>query len=194
MELRLEPFLDAFATTSQVGEVFGPLLTLAQKNDEANFAKVRAASGKLGEPPTVRALLAGEKGTGAHKPGGVLAEPSAAIALLWMRRTLQFLRALLEGLAAADEGAALAGMAKDAYGKHLEPYHSWLLKNTFRMGLGGVPKRDDVLRKLGPTLSDAERDRTCIRDMGEVVRLLGVVVDSLRRDFAELDLEDTRKV
>ena len=33
-----------------------------------------------------------------HKPGAVLCDPSAAIALLWMRRTLQFLSRCLQGI------------------------------------------------------------------------------------------------
>ena len=46
---------------------------------------IDSPSGKGHE--TLRALLAWEKGEGVHKPGGVLADPSAAIALLWTRRT-----------------------------------------------------------------------------------------------------------
>eukprot|EP00967_Tisochrysis_lutea_P132628 scaffold231829_cov32-Tisochrysis_lutea.AAC.2 len=38
---------------------------------------------------TVRALLEAEKASGVHRPGPILADPSAAMALLWMRRTIQ---------------------------------------------------------------------------------------------------------
>ena len=52
--------------------------------------QVRTAWVKLGQPATLRALLRAELGTNIHKPGGVLKDPSAAIALVWARRSLAF--------------------------------------------------------------------------------------------------------
>jgi len=39
---------------------------------------------------SVRALLEAEKASGVHRPGGLLTDPSAAMALLWMRRTMSY--------------------------------------------------------------------------------------------------------
>jgi hypothetical protein len=52
--------------------------------------QVRTAWAKLGQPATLRALLRAELGTNIHQPGGVLKDPSAAIALVWARRSLAF--------------------------------------------------------------------------------------------------------
>ena len=47
---------------------------------------------------SLRELLETERATGIHKPGAVLHDPSGAIALLWMRRTLQFLGRCFQGV------------------------------------------------------------------------------------------------
>ena len=157
VELVVEPMLEAFSTATQLGEVFGPLLALAVKNDESNGDKVRAAWGTLGadDPGRVaslRGLLEAERATGIHKAGGVLADPSAAIALLWMRRTLTFTNALLEGTLSAGATGNMVNVAKEAYKTHLEAFHSWWLKNTFRVGLNGMPNREDLFQvwRLAP--------------------------------------------
>ena len=126
VEMEVEATLEAFAAALRVAEVFGPLLQLAVKNDEANFAKVRKAwTAMLAAEPdrdcaTLRQLLTMEKASGIHKAGGVLADPSAAIALVWMRRTLTFTNAILDGTA-ADTSPNLGSVAGAAYKAHLEP-------------------------------------------------------------------------
>ena len=58
----------------------------------------------------------------------MLADPSAAIALLWMRRSLQFLVHLLHEL--CEQGTSVAAAMRAAYDAHLEPYHGWVLKQA----------------------------------------------------------------
>ena len=77
---------------------------------------------------SLRGLLQTESASGIHKAGGVLADPSAAIALLWMRRSLQFLVHLLHEL--CEQGTSVAAAMRAAYDAHLEPYHGWVLKQA----------------------------------------------------------------
>ena len=77
---------------------------------------------------SLRGLLQTESASGIHKAGGVLADPSAAIALLWMRRSLQFLVHLLHEL--CEPGTSVAAAMRAAYDAHLEPYHGWVLKQA----------------------------------------------------------------
>ena len=93
-ELRVAPLLEAFQSLRRIGEAIGPLMALSVKNDDSNVAKVRKVWARLGERDgecvaTVRGLLEAEKELGVHRPGAVLADPSAAMALLWMRRTME---------------------------------------------------------------------------------------------------------
>ena len=200
MELRVEQMLDAFVSTLAICEVFGPLMSLAIKNDQANFDKVRNAWNELsarGEPQRcsrLRGLLETERATGIHKAGGVLADPSAAIALVWIRRSLDFQNSILDGLA-NDRFAALANVARDAYKTHLEGFHNFWLKNTFRAALAGLPSRAEFLQRLAPNHSGKpdERDAVCYAEMTELVEVQHTVVVTILALFVELGLEDDRK-
>ena len=190
--------IEAFATTRPVIEVLGPNLILFLKNDEGNVAKVRKVHAQLAETDgarcaTLRGLLEAEKSTGAHKPGGVLADPSAAIALLWMRRTLQFNCALLDRLCSSGT-LTMAEAAREAYAKELEHYHNWLLRNTFNMALNAMPRREEFFARLAPrVLGAARRERLCVAEIRECVGHMQVIIGAMRKLYADLDLEDSRK-
>ena len=83
-----------------------------------------------------------------------------------------------------------------AYATSLEQYHGWLLKNTFGVAMGGMPRRDELIARLmeAPSLSEEERTRICERELGECVAITKVVIESMRELFEELELEDLRKV
>ena len=101
--LRVEPLLEAFRVAVTIAESFGPLMAPAVQNDLANAEKVRRSWSSAGKPASIGELLRAEVATGVHKPGTakkapVLKDPSAAIALVWVRRSLAFQLALLEGV------------------------------------------------------------------------------------------------
>lgn len=201
-EMRTEAMIEAFTATLTIMETFGPLMGLAVKNDQANLDKVKTAWTALGaaDPErcaTVRGLLETEKGTGIHKPGGVLSDPSAAIALVWMRRSLEFQTAVLDALH-TDRSSGLSKIGRDAYGAHLEQFHNFWLKNTFRAGLAAMPNRGEFLVKLAAELQEngikeEELEAICYSEMAELVELQQKAIAALRKLFVELDLEDNRR-
>ena len=134
---------------------------------------MRKVIGGAGTPlRTLRDLLEWEKGTGVHRPGGVLADPSAAIAMLWMRRTLQFLGALLRRLA-EEPTAPMGSLARSAYAQELERYHGWILRKTLSVGFGAMPGRTELLGRLAPGAESAgAAERVCASEMKETVRLV----------------------
>ena len=69
---------------------------------------------------------------------------------------------------------------------------SWLLRNTFRMGMSGLPKRDDVFAKLRAPGSDDEA--LLLEQMRECSEQMNVTISLMRGLYLELDLEDVRKV
>ena len=77
---------------------------------------------------------------------------------------------------------------------HLEPYHSWLLKNTFRMGLGGLPTREDFYTRLAPRMRVAdEREQICLQEIRDFAQVTGQVIAAIRALYEELELTDERK-
>ena len=161
---------------------------------------------------TVTAALQAEAAGGMHAQSPAqLAEPSAALGLLWMRRLLGFQHAILNGLVESEEErtgrAAVAnkagGGAKDtkaiaraAYAEHYEAYHGWIVKKTFSVALSGVPPRDELFRRLAPRLKAAppeQLEAACLRELGECEVIMRRVFESMRRSFDQLGLDDRRK-
>lgn len=184
--------MDAFARTLRVVEALGPLMSLAVRNDEANFDKVRTAWAELlqrspsRDIPTLRGLLEAECAGGIHQPGGILADPSAAIALRWMRRSLRFLNTILEGLL-ADEAASVATLARAAYRAQMERLHGWVVRKTMQAGFGSMPSREEVLHRLGGGVSAAE----CSAALAELVQVQQEALAQMQALFIELDLEES---
>ena len=52
----------------------------------------------------------------------------------------------------------MSKIAKEAYAEHLEPYHGWLLKNTFAAALSAIPSRNEFLSRLAPAVPPANRE------------------------------------
>lgn len=122
--------------------------------------------------------------------GGILKEPSAALSILWMRRTLSFQNSFFEELSKTtpEQSDAPARAALTAYHRTLEPYHSNLLRKVYRIGLPrGMPDRQTLLAKFGGS------ERT-IGDMRKLVQVWRPLLKSMERPFLALDLEDTRRV
>ena len=199
INLSVGPLLDAIdKSLEKMTTIFGTLMVLAVKNDEANLRKVRDAWSQLAEiydasrVSTLRGLLETEKGTGIHGPGGLLHDPSAAIALIWVRRTLSFVVRCLEGV--LDESKTTSEVTAYAYKTELEPFHGWLLAGTFNVALSVIPSREEVYERLGPHLPEGNRTKLLHMEVSECLELLRSVIHSMTQLFIELDLEDTRKV
>ena len=180
------------------GRMFGPLMAIGVRNDEVNVRKAREAWSRheaAAPHGTAREVLEAEKASGVHRAGGVLADPSAAISLLWMRRSLQFLAAIMRGVADdRKKGDPVSKIAKEAYAEHLEPYHGWLLKNTFAAALSAIPSRNEFLSRLAPAVPPANRERVCYAELRECAAITRELTAALVELYRELDLEDTRRV
>lgn len=156
LELRLGPFLEAVAQTLMVVDKLGPFW-LAVKNDQANTAKMHTAWTRLGKGPagaisTLRELLAAELASGVHGFYGPysLADPSSAIALVWLRRSLTFLCHVLEGVRTDRRPGSVTDFGRAAYKVELEPLHPWFIRKIFTTGFGAMPTREEFLRRLAP--------------------------------------------
>ena len=188
-ELTLVELLEAFRVTTSIMELFGSLMAPAVKNDQANLEKVRQAWKKHGQPSTLRGLLQAEIDAKIHRPGGNLKDPSAAIALVWVRRSLAFQAGMLEGLA-EDPSATLSAAASEAYKRHLEPHHNFILRNTFRIGLNAMPTKEELMERLAPgDLNSREREAVCNADIRELVDLQGHVLGAVEVLLDQLGLE-----
>ena len=122
---------------------------------------------------TLRSILVYEKNITPHVHyGNILGETSAAMGLLWIRRSLAFQLHLLKLLvitpsASSDEikGGEVDDkkqqqyqqyqqhpreMANESYQLHLAPYHNWILRSCFKANMIQMPRsRNIFLSKFG---------------------------------------------
>ena len=152
--------------------------------------------------------------------GATLYDPSAAISLLWLRRTLNFTLIIMENLLhakvahddnetldtlhllddqaedaeAAQFGDPVGEAVRDGYGKTVRPFHSWLLRKTFDLVTTQLPSLNDTLLIFGPGLGDAEREGKVWADIKMYVDEGRPVAAALDAIFVELKLDDLRQV
>merc|ERR1719231_2253290 len=206
--LRLDTLFDVFAGVVKIYECAGPTMMLVVKNDRNNLAKAQdalATSGFEREDVTLGELLRHEIAQGLHVCGSgdevALADPSAAISLLWLRRSLAFslafFRQLHAGMARLLRGEQqdvdTVEAFKSAYGDELQPYHKWLLRQTFHLTISQAPSYTELAYAAGPGLGDAERDQVLHEEIEALLRAGEPLVKALADAFEELELEDVRR-
>ncbi|KAL3806143.1 hypothetical protein ACHAXA_009478 [Cyclostephanos tholiformis] len=173
----------------------GPSLRLVARDLESNVKKAEEAfrmSPRDGKH--LSTLLERERGRGLHN-GSELHERSAAMGLLWIRRSLQFQLDLYACLASGIGHPRDA--AYDAYERHLAPYHGWALQKIFPASLSQMPDRRAFLAKFAgieiDDLSD-EHDREIARKLRSLIGTWDPLLSSWKGAFERLGLEDTRRV
>ena len=175
----------------------GSSLRLVAKDLESNLQKAEKPFKKLSpkQGKTLSALLESERDSGIHQ-GNVLKEQSAAMGLLWIRRSLAFQLDLYSSLLAED-GPHPRDAAYKAYSTHLSSYHGWALQKVFPASLSQMPDRKAFIAKFGEVsleeLND-EYDREIVKKLKSLVAAWDPLIRQWEEDFARLDLEDTRKV
>lgn len=134
-DLYLRGMATAFEQMLHALETLGGWTFLAKREVRANLAKLEQSAAMQAEPaPRLLEVLRAEKARHLHRPGA-LADPSAALALTWLHRFLSmWCDVWLEPRPPTFRDALMS-----AYGRHIKPYHSWLVKRTFSIAVAVVP-------------------------------------------------------
>jgi len=175
----------------------GSSLRLVAKDLEANVKKAEKVYKKLpaAQGKRLSSLLTSEKEAGIHN-GNQLSEKSAAMGLLWIRRSLAFQLDLYDD--ALVRGANHPrDAAYGAYAKHLAPFHGWALRKVFPASLSQMPARHEFIAKfggIGVEELNEEYDRVIVRKLKVLVATWDPLIRSWEEEFERLGLEDTRRV
>lgn len=71
---------------------------------------------------------------------------SATVALLWLKRGLEFIREFLREVCSG--GPDLSECATNAYTRTLKNYHGWVVRGVFAVAVKALPYRDEFLSHL----------------------------------------------
>lgn len=172
----------------------GSSLKIVAKDLESNLRKAEKVYKKSPkEGKRLSSLLECEKNRGIHN-GNQLQEKSAAMGLLWIRRSLAFQLDLYSSLIHGQVHPRDA--AYNAYSKHLSPFHGWALRKVFPASLSQMPDREVFIAKFGgideEELND-EIDRVIAKKLKVLVATWDPLISSWKNEFERLDLEDTRR-
>lgn len=175
----------------------GAALCLVAKDLENNLHKVLTLYKKSPkECKTLASLLSLERDSDIHD-GNHLQDASAAMGLLWIRRSLAFQSHLWYESLVTSDGPHPKDAAYEAYEEHLCPYHGWMLRTVFPASLSQMPHREVFLSKFGEVEIedlDHENESKIIRKLRALVSTLKPLIKAWEDTFEELDLEDTRRV
>lgn len=185
-DFKIDEFLESGAAFLKILEALGASMKLGRvdfannvKKTEDWYKKDKAKNG------TFRAFLENEKATNIHKPGGKIKDPSGAVGTLWMRRSFEFVAAILKRLLNDEpmKEAAFGG-----YEDSIKNFHGTLLKGTFGVALKAVPSKEGFMDAL------QLNEDSFTKAAQELVDQMGKTCSQMKAISEELDLEDTRKV
>lgn len=195
-EINTAKLLKAIRAHLELMKSGGSSLCLVAKDLESNLRKVEALFCKSPkECHSLSSMLQLERESDMHD-GNVLQDPSAAMGLLWIRRSLAFQSHLFESLLPSD-GDHPKDAAYEAYNEHLSPYHGWMLRTVFPASLSQMPHRNVFISKFGEVEMeelDHEQESKIVRKLRALIRTLDPLLTAWKDCFEELNLEDTRRV
>ncbi|KAL4855989.1 Importin beta-like SAD2 [Chlorella vulgaris] len=116
------------------------------------------------------------------------ASSSVTKGLLWLKRAMEFIVALLDKLY-TDRNITLSAAASETYYATLQQYHGWIVTGTFTVALKLVPSREAFFDKVGATAADD----ASMQHMHAFCTAFGGLLADIQRFLAENDLDDPAK-
>lgn len=174
----------------------GAALSVVAKDLENNLCKVEQLYRRHpNKCKTLASLLEFERDEMVIHRGNELKEDSAAMGLLWIRRSISFQQSLYDSLVPAN-GKHPKQAAQEAYQETLAPYHGWMLRTLFQASLQ-MPARATFIAAFGE-VDESEVDGPTDTKVANKLRALVSTLEPLLQQwtdcFVAMDLEDMRKV
>lgn len=146
---------------------------------------------------SMSALLRFEKGMGIHGPHGHLKDPSGAIGLLWIRRSIDFQYRMYKQILETQRGPVEAAMI--AYHLELQPFHAWPLQRLYSVAMKTMmpETRESLLARIGGFDENSfgpSEEQATKRDLQELLDVWRPLLVRWKQIYAQLDLEDRRRV
>ncbi|KAK3082911.1 hypothetical protein FSP39_008873 [Pinctada imbricata] len=111
---------------------------------------------------------------------------SATVALLWMKRSLEFIKEFLAEMYKGEQDLSTA--ASNSYSRSLKPFHGWVVRGVFAVAVKALPYRNVFLSMLGVEGDESEGSdfmQCLMSDMENYITALDVVIKILN-DFYRL--------
>lgn len=110
---------------------------------------------------------------------------TGTVALLWMKRTMQFVLGLMQALM-ADTNVSLSSASRKSYAATLRHCHNFVTKGLFDTGLRFAPSRESFYRNLAGVDADVGRVE---KGMEEFLGVFEPIVGGIVSMYKEMGLE-----
>lgn len=146
---------------------------------------------------SMKALLRAEVECQMHRKHGVIADPSAAMGFLWIRRGLAFWahvfaleaqRLASTSFACAPPGT-LEAQTQLAYKKEIASYHGWVSRKAFMVSMRTAPEWEILCSRTG--LPSEGKDLA--KELRAWSKIVGKLSQRMRMLQMSMDLEDKRR-
>lgn len=194
--------ITSFDAFKEAGEAYvkalasvGTAMSFVVGDFKGNLKKVKDS---FKEENDVEKGLKAEIASGLHKNVGKdsvkLKDPSAAIALLWVCRHMEFISKMFE-LVCADEKCTTSTASSKAYDVVLKAYHGWVASTGFSAARRGLPYRKDLFKSLFPTEKDETvRNAVVTKDLKRLIDIFVKIHKFIFKLIQDNGVEDKHKV
>ncbi|XP_038048806.1 pleckstrin homology domain-containing family A member 8-like isoform X2 [Patiria miniata] len=184
-------FLDACSQIVAIFDVMGSsAFALVKMDMNGNVKKLRQKySSNPAAFQTLQSIVQQEKRSNTHQ-----LKNSATDALMWLRRALEFVCAMMEEL--GNSGKDFSVAATTAYKKSLQKYHGWVVQGVFSVAVRASPYYEDFIKCLLENPEDMERngEQIVLEDMATSMQPLRILVNQLQQYYYSENLENHAQV
>lgn len=126
------------------------------------------------------------------KDGTAAGASSCTKGLLWLKRAMEFITALLSRLL-ENPTISLSEAASETYYETLQQYHGWIVTGTFTVALKLCPSRDYLFESI---MSDTPigNDSDLLSDMKVFLEEFGSIIQEIHTFLSDNGLDDPTKV
>ncbi|KAL4433929.1 hypothetical protein ABPG75_000370 [Micractinium tetrahymenae] len=185
-KLQTKELLDVCRSVLPIVDKLGTGFSLVKYDVGGNIDRLAACAATKPEAYQADALamVQDDVAAGTHTDNS-----SVTKGLLWLKRAMEFIVALLDRLY-TDRQVTLSQAASETYYATLQKFHGWIVTGTFTVALKIVPSREDFFDKVGIQPGD----EAARQQMHDFCTSFGAVLAELQAFLAERGLDDPAKV
>lgn len=185
-KIQTKEFLEVCRSVLPIVDKLGTGFSLVKYDVGGNIDRLAACAATKPEAyqADVFAMVRDDVAAGTHTDNS-----SVTKGLLWLKRAMEFIVALLDRLF-TDRQVTLSQAASDTYYATLQKFHGWIVTGTFTVALKIVPSREDFFDKVGILAGD----EAALQQMHSFCSSFGTVLAEVQAFLAQHGLDDPAKV
>lgn len=179
-EVLVEPFLNLCNSILPIFDKLNSTAFAPIKMDfSGNLRKLQAKQSTDAELITLQKVIQSEMKSCQHENSN-----SATIAILWLKRSLEFIRELLVQVLNGQLDLTIA--TTEAYNRTLKPFHSWVVRGVFGLAVKAIPSYADFVTQICPANDSGsirKSEQILYTQMEAYTSALTPIIESLNNFF-----------